>query len=299
MATERGRAANTIAAYRRDLTGYAALAGRARRATSTSVDTADARSTSSAERRASGAAPSSVARQLAAIRMLHRFLVDEGERGRRPDRRPRGRAGPGRAAQAAQRGRGDVAARRRRRRTTRSPLRDRALLELLYATGARISRGCAGCRWATSTSTHRLVRLFGKGSKERIVPFGRAAGGGARRVVRAARPGAARAGAVAPARRRRGGVPQPARRPARPARRRGRSSSSYGERAGIPAASCRRTCCATRARPTCSTTAPTCASCRSCSATRRSRRRRCTRRSARSGCARSTAPPTPARAAPR
>ena len=58
-----------------------------------------------------------------------------------------------------------------------------------------------------------------------------------------------------------------------------------------PRPTCRRTCCATRAPRTCSTTAPTCGSCRRCSATRRSRRRRCTPRSARSGCGRSTGQP--------
>ena len=53
--------------------------------------------------------------------------------------------------------------------------RDRCLLELLYATGARISELCD----ATLGDVDReatLVRLYGKGSKERIVPYGRSAG---------------------------------------------------------------------------------------------------------------------------
>jgi len=52
--------------------------------------------------------------------------------------------------------------------------RDRALIEFLYATGARISEAC-GLSMADVDMGESLVRLFGKGSKERIVPFGRSA----------------------------------------------------------------------------------------------------------------------------
>jgi integrase/recombinase XerD len=51
-------------------------------------------------------------------------------------------------------------------------LRDRALLELLYATGARISEAC-GLSLGDFDTEEQLVRLFGKGAKERIVPYGR------------------------------------------------------------------------------------------------------------------------------
>jgi integrase/recombinase XerD len=172
MVTERGRAANTIAAYRRDLTGYVAWLA---------VHGQDLASVDSstlvefvADRRAGGGAPSSVARQLAAVRTLHRYLVTEGER---PDdpmadvegvRVPSGLPKPLSEAEVtslldAVAGHDPMA------------LRDRALLELLYATGARISEAC-GLSMGDIDFDGRLVRLFGKGAKERIVPFGRAAG---------------------------------------------------------------------------------------------------------------------------
>jgi integrase/recombinase XerD len=53
-------------------------------------------------------------------------------------------------------------------------LRDRALLEFLYATGARISEAC-DLNINDLDMSSRVVRLFGKGSKERVVPFGRSA----------------------------------------------------------------------------------------------------------------------------
>ena len=171
LASERGRSANTLAAYRRDLTGYGAwLAGHG-----SSVHTVD-RATIDRfvqDRKASGAAPSSVARQLAAVRMLHRFMAEDGMRPDDPTvdvegvRVPAGIPHPLTEAEveqllAAVTGADPIA------------LRDRALLELLYATGARISEAC-GLSLADLDRDHRLVRLFGKGAKERIVPFGRTA----------------------------------------------------------------------------------------------------------------------------
>jgi integrase/recombinase XerD len=107
---------------------------------------------------------------VAAIRQLHRFLVEEG---RRPDdpsadlEPPRVPAGIPKplaeeevaALLAAPQGADPVAR------------RDRAILELLYATGMRVSELC-GLSLGDVDLDVRLVRVFGKGAKERIVPFG-------------------------------------------------------------------------------------------------------------------------------
>lgn len=171
LATERGRSANTLAAYRRDLLGYQRwllAAG----LTIHSVDRG-ALDRFVQSRRASGAAPSSVARQLAAVRMLHRFLGEEGARADDPSadvegvRVPAGIPHPLTEAEVARLLEAVVG-------TDPVSLRDRALLELLYATGARISEAC-GLSLGDIDLDNRLVRVFGKGAKERVVPFGRAA----------------------------------------------------------------------------------------------------------------------------
>ncbi len=171
MASERGRSVNTLSAYRRDLTGYAEWLHAAGGSLATVDRTALDRFVQA--RRGSGAAPSSVARQLAAIRMLHRFLTEEGLRADNPTadvegvRVPAGIPHPLSEVEVTQLIDAvtgvDAAA-----------LRDRALLEFLYATGARISEAC-GLSLGDLDRDHRLVRLFGKGAKERIVPFGRTA----------------------------------------------------------------------------------------------------------------------------
>jgi integrase/recombinase XerD len=171
LAAERGRSQNTIAAYRRDLTAYEAWL-RTHGTDPLAVSPGELIAFVG-ERRGSGDAASTVARQLAAVRMLHRFLATEELRPDDPTaaldgvKVPKGIPKPLTEAQVtslldAVVG-GDPPARR-----------DRALLELLYATGARISEA-VGLSLGDLDRSAGLVRLFGKGSKERIVPFGSAA----------------------------------------------------------------------------------------------------------------------------
>jgi integrase/recombinase XerD len=171
LLSERGRAANTLAAYRRDLTAYSEWL-RERSLTLATVTTPDLLALV-AERRQLGYKPSTIARQLAAVRSLHRFLVDEERRGDDPSVDVESVRIPAAIPKAL--GEHDVN-RLLAAVTGDDPVarRDRALLELLYGTGARVSEVC-DLSMGDIDFDERLVRLFGKGAKERIVPFGRAA----------------------------------------------------------------------------------------------------------------------------
>jgi integrase/recombinase XerD len=171
LAVERGRAANTLAAYRRDLTAYEAwLAERGRDPSlATEVDVEDY----VAALRADGKAPSSVARALVTVRSLHRFLVEEG----RATIDPTGDVGVPRVPQGLPKAlREDEVTRLLDAVRGRSPkaLRDRAILELLYSTGMRISE-LVGLSLGDLSLPDHTVRVLGKGSKERVVPVGRLA----------------------------------------------------------------------------------------------------------------------------
>jgi integrase/recombinase XerD len=171
LATERGRSVNTLSAYRRDLRGWCtALAEAGDDVLHAGRSQVEA---FVAARRASGAAASSVARQLAAIRMLHRFLLDEGHRRDDPTADVDGVKVPAGIPKPLSE---EDVVRLLDAVVGDDPIarRDRAVLELLYATGARISEVC-GLRISDLDRDEQLVRLFGKGSKERIVPYGRSA----------------------------------------------------------------------------------------------------------------------------
>lgn len=168
MVAEKGRSANTIAAYRRDLAAYSEwLAARG----ATVLDVTHQQLVDFVgTRRASGAATSSIARQLAAVRMLHRYLSIEGERRDDPAaelegvRVPSGIPKPLTETQVTSLIDSVLV-------TEPIHRRDLALIELLYATGARISEA-VGLSIGEIDMDARLVRLYGKGAKERIVPFG-------------------------------------------------------------------------------------------------------------------------------
>ncbi len=172
LSVERGLSLNTLVAYRRDLARYFLFLKKKR------VDSLDLVSRESVmdfllEERDRGLSPRSVSRQLVAVRMLHRFLAQEGEIKtdvtdvlespklwkHLPDylnvpeiemlikapnlHKPQG-------------------------------VRDRAIIELMYATGVRASE-VAGLTLGCFNQEQAYLKVLGKGQKERVLPFGREA----------------------------------------------------------------------------------------------------------------------------
>ena len=171
MTVERGRAANTISGSRRDLAHYEQFLH------SRSTDIVSC-SEHDVEQfvlflQSSGRSAASTARCIAAMRMCHGYLLSENLRSDNPTvliegvKVPAGVPKPLSISEVesllvAVPGDDSTA------------YRDRALLEMLYATGARISEAC-DLNLDDIDMSSRIVRLFGKGSKERVVPFGRVA----------------------------------------------------------------------------------------------------------------------------
>ncbi len=175
LRVERGRASSTLDAYRRDLSEYMSFLG-SRGAGVLEAD-ADDLVAFFADLGARGLAPATRARRTSAVRSMHRYLAAEGladadpglliETPRIPDSLPKAL----REDEVARLIDGVVGERP-------VDLRDRALLEVLYGTGARVSE-VVGLGLGDVDVDGRLLRLMGKGSKERIVPLG----GGARRAL--------------------------------------------------------------------------------------------------------------------
>jgi integrase/recombinase XerD len=168
LASERGRSVNTVAAYRRDLISYCMWL----KSIGTDLISAQRHHLDQyvGERRSAGHAPSSVARSLAAIRMLHRHMVTEAIRPDDPTARldgvrvPSGLPKPLSVDQV-------ISLIDSCASNTPVGIRDRAIIEFMYSTGARVAEVSSLSNGAIDMGG-RTVRLLGKGDKERIVPFG-------------------------------------------------------------------------------------------------------------------------------
>jgi integrase/recombinase XerD len=179
LTVERGLAANSLAAYRRDLRRYERYLRRRGLVDANAIGEEAVSGYVEHLKRArdrEGDArfkPASIARALVAVRSFHRFCVDEGL----VDQDPSEEVGAPRVPQGLPKALtepevdalldavdGDDP----------RALRDRAILETLYATGVRISE-LVGLDRADLDLEDGLVRVLGKGSKERVVPVGRSA----------------------------------------------------------------------------------------------------------------------------
>lgn len=179
LAVERGLAANSLSAYRRDLQRYASylrshgLTDAALVDESTVAAYVDQLKAARDDDGRPRYAPSSIARALVAVRSFHRFCLEEGL----VDGDPSEEVGAPRVPQGIPKalteeeveallgaviGDGPRA------------LRDRAILETLYATGVRISE-LVGLDRRDLDFDGALLRVLGKGDKERVVPIGRSA----------------------------------------------------------------------------------------------------------------------------
>jgi integrase/recombinase XerD len=173
LSVERGRSLNTLAAYRRDLCAYESwLRQRTGGLSLEAVDEATVADYIGHLRRL-GLAPSSVARALVAVRSLHRFLVTEGGAGLDPTADLRPPPLPQSLPKALSE---DEVLSLLAAVTGDDPVarRDRAVLEVLYGTGIRISE-LTGLSISALAVEDQLVRVLGKGNKERLVPLGRLA----------------------------------------------------------------------------------------------------------------------------
>ena len=165
LAVERQASAHTLDAYRRDL---GALAGWARGRDLLALDGNDLRTFVAAEHRR-GLSPKSLQRRLSACRSLYRWLLKQGRLPASPADGVRAPKAPRKLPQVL-----DVdEAVQLVQLPTDAPLglRDRALLELFYSSGLRLSEVCT-LRWGDLDFEAGLVTVLGKGSKQRIVPVG-------------------------------------------------------------------------------------------------------------------------------
>ena len=188
LTVEKGRSTHTLSAYRRDLRRYQSFLV----ARGSGLGTAGPADVEAfvASLRAEGLSAASVTRTLVAVRTMHRFLASEGvlvsdpatdaEAPRRPDSLPK--------ALSEHQVNALLDALAAAEQDDPVVLRDRALLELLYSTGIRVSEAC-GLGFGDVDLDAALVRVFGKRSKERIVPLGRPAARAMAEYLDRGRPG--------------------------------------------------------------------------------------------------------------
>ncbi len=168
LVAERGAARNTLDAYQRDLRGFLVFAA-ARGHDALTADTDDIRVWQGAQA-SEGISARTSARRLSALRQFFRFLFGEGMRSDDPslavDRPKQGRSLPKYLSEEEV----DRLLAAAAARPGREGLRMAALLEILYATGLRVSE-LVGLRLSEISRDGRVLVVRGKGGKERMVPM--------------------------------------------------------------------------------------------------------------------------------
>jgi integrase/recombinase XerD len=170
LSLERGRSDNTLNAYRGDLALYLSWLSHRGISDLSQVSSDDVESYVAGL----DGAPRTIQRRVSAVRSLHRFLVEDRQADadptasvsgpRQPDRLPKA-LGVEQTTALLESVSGDDPV----------SLRDRALLEVLYATGARVSEITAlsvDDVFGAGGEPAELLRVIGKGNKERVVPLG-------------------------------------------------------------------------------------------------------------------------------
>lgn len=175
LRVERGVSVHTVTGYRRDLQRYAEFLSTRGIESPEGIVEADVIAFTVYGRHDVGLAPSSVARAVVAVRSLHKFAVEERVTTQNPAAEVRPPTLGARLPKAL--GLAEVQALLDTpNRENPSGLRDAALLELLYGTGARISEVLAldvdDIARLVDADAEGGLRLLGKGNKERLVPLG-------------------------------------------------------------------------------------------------------------------------------
>jgi integrase/recombinase XerC len=184
LETERRASGHTLRAYRNDLAQYAAfLAGQG----AAVVPSSPALVRAFLARAAGTCGATSLGRKLSAIRSLYRFLVRDGAAQVNPARGVASPRRPKRLPQALREEEAAALVEAPARLAGPLALRDRAFLELLYASGLRVSE-LVGLDLGDLDLGQCIVRVLGKRRKERVVPFGRSAREALARYLDGARP---------------------------------------------------------------------------------------------------------------
>ncbi len=170
---EKSLAGNSIEAYERDIDRYAAYL---ESLNITKFDAVEEEHISKFIRqlREAGLSPKSIARNISAVKGLHKFLIGEKRTTHDPTQNielpKKGKHLPD-VLSLAEINKILDAADPANETATKFVWRDRAILETLYATGMRVSE-LTGLTQSNILEEQQLVRVFGKGSKERLVPIG-------------------------------------------------------------------------------------------------------------------------------